>query len=199
MKTPDQMGPGVPEKPKQKDYKKEYEKAVKRYKRALSAHNKWIKENSSDYHPPQGKEQKSSFTILPEKEKEYKKRDAEIKGMAAAFNFTHEHEEEQKSSIPETPEQENYKKIYEEGIERFKKALLGYKDWLKENQGQYIPPIEKGDKGFYTLRPEKEQEERERNVYLDSMAVTLNLTYKEQIKIMDEIGFTGSLQAEEQK
>ncbi|MBI2062668.1 MAG: hypothetical protein HYT61_00235 [Candidatus Yanofskybacteria bacterium] len=71
---------------------------------------------------------------------------------------------------------------YREGLETYKKVLLAYRDWLQEQE----------DKGN-TDTPEMARESLRRHFFINGMVVALGLTEQEEIAIMKEIGFTGSI------
>lgn len=78
---------------------------------------------------------------------------------------------------PKTLEKDNYKEKYEQSIERYKAALLEYKEWLQENSHEG------------NILPEKERESLLKHTFIDGMAEALGLSQEDEIKFMNEIGW----------
>jgi len=85
---------------------------------------------------------------------------------------------ENKFENKQQKEEVNYEEKYKQGIERYKASLLEYKKWLQENSHEG------------SLLPEKERESLLKHTFIDGMVEALDLPYKDEIKIMEEIGFS---------
>lgn len=84
----------------------------------------------------------------------------------------------------------DFAKKYRHGIQAYKDALLAYKEWLQEKELKELDG---------TMDSEKMASESiSRNMFLDGMAAALDLSQEDEIRIMNEIGFSKSMDVKKQ-